>query len=872
MSFNYNNLAEMCRERDKYKESLDYYNKALETLNKSPNKYSEIITYVNLSYVNMALEDYKKSLRCIEKAEEILNESKDIGEAIQCYYNYKAMFYYKMGYFQKAMSYAQKSVDMCISWGREADIEASYIILLCKSMLYKDLDYERLLKFAEKLFSNRKYRLGRQACHNFAEMFIEQNKLEEAKSFLKLSNKYSLDINTTHLDIVYEYLSSMACSGKERKDKLELLARLDKTIESKEIKWKLFKHLGEELFNEGKYYEALRQFITSLNVLRMLVENVPDEYKIKFLLSHNRHKVKECLIKTAQEITGKSTILGITLFGGEIKDVRKAITEYFDYKHFNDIIRKEDINLVMNNLGLNKSVMGSFVLEFLSKINNFSQNTEENIDSLIKMLAELTQAKNSFLAIADDDNDIVMLSEYIKNENRAFYKYAIEQVRQTGESMVITDVFEYRNNIEDNIIPNDIFAVFCIPVSWSRYNHDYIEDRRKQKEPNQINGYIYLDTDTIINNFTQETFKLCESVSKILQVLIENYRLKKISGIDKLTNLYTRKYFEMVLQNEIYINSTIQGTFSLIMMDIDKFKQINDRYGHQKGDEILQKVAAIVLDTVRKSDVCARYGGEEFLILLPRTDSEGAYNLAEKIRKNIEKARLLGYHNPITVSLGIATYPIHSSWMKDLIDKADQALYHSKENGRNRTTIFDINMIRTVKRVDKLAGIISGNMVDDQRNVETIIEMIELQKKHNISLDERLNEFLGKVIEVSEADFGYIFILDENKNVIEEIFRQNINKKNISTIEYNKHVLYKTINSMSGEYFIDWTGNAPVDPVTGMPNWQSKMVIPFVYADKIYAVLYLSSELKNREFDANIYNFTARLCEIITPIFCIKNE
>ena len=85
-------------------------------------------------------------------------------------------------------------------------------------------------------------------------------------------------------------------------------------------------------------------------------------------------------------------------------------------------------------------------------------------------------------------------------------------------------------------------------------------------------------------------------------------------------------------------------------------------------------------------------------------------------------------------------------------------------------------------------------------------------------------------------------------------------------------MLYKTINSMSGEYFIDWTGNAPVDPVTGMPNWQSKMVIPFVYADKIYAVLYLSSELKNREFDANIYNFTARLCEIITPIFCIKNE
>ena len=126
--------------------------------------------------------------------------------------------------------------------------------------------------------------------------------------------------------------------------------------------------------------------------------------------------------------------------------------------------------------------------------------------------------------------------------------------------------------------------------------------------------------------------------------------------------------------------------------------------------------------------------------------------------------------------------------MKDLIDKADQALYHSKENGRNRLQ-FDINMIRTVKRVDKLAGIISGNLVEDQRNVETIIEVIELQRKHNISLEERLNEFLGKVIEISDADLGYIFILDENKNVIKEIFRQNINKKNVNIIEYNKHAL-----------------------------------------------------------------------------------
>ena len=176
-------------------------------------------------------------------------------------------------------------------------------------------------------------------------------------------------------------------------------------------------------------------------------------------------------------------------------------------------------------------------------------------------------------------------------------------------------------------------------------------------------------------------------------------------------------------------------------------------------------------------------------------------------------------------------------------------------------------MIRTVKRVDKLAGIISGNMVEDQRNVETMIEMLELQRNDRLSLDDKLNEFLGKIVELSEADMGYIFMLDENKKNIKEIFRKNINKKNADNIPYNDQILQKTIDLMNGEYFIDWTGNAPIDPVTGMPNWQSKMLIPIIHGDRLYGVLYLSVELRNKEFDANIYNFITRLCEIITPIF-----
>lgn len=872
MSYSYNNLAEMYREKDKFKESLEYYNKALEIIEKTHIKYSEIMTYINQSLVNIELEDYKRSLKCMEKAEVILNESKNLGEAIQYYYICKAVFYYNIGYFQKAMTYAQKSVDMCISWGVEANFEALYIIKLCKAQLYRDMDFDNLMDFTMELYANRKYKLGRRACHSFAELFIDQHRLDEAIRFLNLSEEYSSKINTKHLEIQLKYLSAIASKENERKDKLMIIASSDKTIESNEIKWKLYKTLGRELYNQGEQHEALKCFITSINSLKILVEGVPDEYKVKFLLSHKRYTVKENLLDVAQKITGKSILYGTSLLGGEIKDMKKTMGEYFDYAKFKDIVQKDNIGFLKKNIDLDKGVMSRFLLDLFATVNSLGQNVEDNLDVMMKMLMELTQAKNGFLAILDEENNIKMLSTQIKNENNAFYKYIMDQARQKNESIVITDAFDYRNKTKDSIIPKDICAVFCIPVAWSGNDDGLYNDRRKYKETNKISGYIYLDTDTIINNFTQETCKLCEVLSKILHVLIENYNLKKISGIDKLTNLYTRKYFELALQNEIYISSTTEGQLSLIMIDIDKFKQVNDRFGHQRGDEILQKVAAIVMDSVRKTDICARYGGEEFIILLPRTGIEGAYSLAEKIRNKVENAKLLGYHTPVTISLGIATYPDHSSWMRDLIDKADQALYHSKENGRNRTTVFDINMIRTVKRVDKLAGIISGNMVEDQRNVETMLEVLELQRSKDASLDEKLNEFLGKVIEISEADIGYIFILDDNKKTVNEILRKNINKKNMDSIPYNDQILQKVIESMSGEYLIDWTGNAPLDPYTGLPNWQSKMVIPFVYGEKIYAVLYLSVELRYKEFDANIFNFITRLCEIITPVFCMDRR
>lgn len=167
-----------------------------------------------------------------------------------------------------------------------------------------------------------------------------------------------------------------------------------------------------------------------------------------------------------------------------------------------------------------------------------------------------------------------------------------------------------------------------------------------------------------------------------------NEELAKISMVDGLTGISNRRYFDNFLQKLWGINMRERFPISLIMIDIDRFKEYNDRYGHLAGDQCLKKVAQIIAETVRRpGDFVARYGGEEFAVLLSNVTEEGAAELAERIRVNVEKAVIDSgeERTTVTVSLGIASIvTVESLKPTDLIEAADRALYQAKRDGRNR--------------------------------------------------------------------------------------------------------------------------------------------------------------------------------------------
>lgn len=179
-----------------------------------------------------------------------------------------------------------------------------------------------------------------------------------------------------------------------------------------------------------------------------------------------------------------------------------------------------------------------------------------------------------------------------------------------------------------------------------------------------------------------------ESVSDICASAIQNARhferVRHLAYMDGVTGIFNRRYFELRIAEEIARGTRHSLAFSVIMVDIDHFKQLNDDFGHLVGDEVLRQVSGILTQQLRKSDVLTRFGGEEFAIITPETDLESASAVADKLRRVVETWHFPGVTRAVTISAGVAEFPVQGATRNELVKSADEALYAAKQTGRNR--------------------------------------------------------------------------------------------------------------------------------------------------------------------------------------------
>ena len=196
-------------------------------------------------------------------------------------------------------------------------------------------------------------------------------------------------------------------------------------------------------------------------------------------------------------------------------------------------------------------------------------------------------------------------------------------------------------------------------------------------------GAIFIVNDVTAQRQAQE--RLLEDNR---QLMAERERLRRLATLDELTGLYNRRHCRMMLENQLRESRQLGFPVSLAMIDLDRFKRINDTYGHLLGDRVLREVSRLIRQGVRSSDTAARYGGEEIAVILPHAAEESAYRLVERLRERCMRLELDADGAPVRVSFsaGIATYPSEGiASAEDLIRKADDNLYDAKLQGRNRS-------------------------------------------------------------------------------------------------------------------------------------------------------------------------------------------
>jgi len=362
--------------------------------------------------------------------------------------------------------------------------------------------------------------------------------------------------------------------------------------------------------------------------------------------------------------------------------------------------------------------------EMLEKLLDISRKMAENrlLDPLLEyamnVALELFNAEFGYLVLSSEEDSLDFRICQDKRGNvldepeEQISHTIFEDVIKNGKSLVIANALtDPTYQSADSVITLKLRSVMCVPLiaRGRTLGAIYIENRSEEDlftdedikplEYFAAQAAISIENAILNDELESRVVQRTEELARINELLREEIeerkrvekQLHRLATTDPLTGTLNRRHFFNLAEQEFDRSMRYDRQISIILLDVDHFKETNDKYGHVAGDQILQTIANRFIDNLRKMDIFGRYGGDEFVILLPETNLEQARLAAERLHKivTMEAADTSKGCIPLQISMGVASLT-NSDDMEKLLIKTDQALYDAKEAGRNRVCVFDI--------------------------------------------------------------------------------------------------------------------------------------------------------------------------------------